>query len=154
MLLQPCVSFPPLHNLCLISKPRLFVESCILHFVPRVVGVPSTPLHCGTLCHRVYSDTLRPPLLSSTEDVSCMMLPHKSPAPDVQRFYTRRRLWHYWSALYCQFHASNICCDEHAVKRVLTTMTEPALSEVFKQTRNFYCVAQPPFFTRIDIMNA
>lgn len=95
---------------------------------------------------RVYSDTLRQPLLSSTQDVSCMMSPHKSPAPDAQRFYTRRRLWHYWSAMYCLFPALNSCCEEHAVKRVLTTMTEPALSEVFKQTRNFYCVAQPPIF--------
>jgi len=133
------------------------VASCIWHFLPWVVGVQFNPLHCGTLVScRVYSDTLRPPLLSSTEDESCMMLPHKSPAPDAQRFYTRRRLSHHWSAVYCVFPASDICCKEHAVKRVVTTLTtEPALSKMFKETRNFYCVVQPPvFFTRIDIMNA
>ena len=121
------------------------MESCIFYFLPWVVVVPSSPCIVGpfVIC-RVYSDTLRPPLLSSSEDVSYMMLPLKS--PDAQRFYTRWRLWCYWSAVYCLFPASNICCEEHAVKRVLTTMTESALSEVFKQTRNFYCVAQPPLF--------
>jgi hypothetical protein len=51
--------------------------------------------------------------------------------------------------IYCLFPLSDICGEEHVLKRVLTTLAELALSDVCRQTMNFYCVTQPLVFCTI-----
>lgn len=136
-------SFPKLHNLCLRSLQTKALCG-ILYFTYPAMGC--------------WCPIQSPELWDPLSVVACTTLPwghlfcpqpkachawccHTSPASDVHWFSTHRRLWYYWSAEYCLFPTANICCEEHEVKRVLTILTEPALSEVCKQTRNFITVS-------------